>query len=89
MSKPVQLTAADVHRLTRLGRPDEVERHRLAGRLDDILGIERAYPPDVGQWSADDFAAMNREGRFTEIEAARAAGHLADILDGTDPDAAA
>jgi hypothetical protein len=59
---------------------NDVEQARLEGRLDDLLGIERHWPPKSGPWSNDDLGAMYREGRHAEIDQARAAGQLTNLL---------
>jgi hypothetical protein len=87
-NKPTQYTQADVQRLAAAGKHADIDRYRLAGHLDDLLGIVRHYPPKQGQWSSADVSALTAERRHVEIAAARAAGQLDDVLRGTDPDAA-
>lgn len=80
---PEQLTDAEVKRLYAAGKFEQIERARLDGRLDELLGIVRHQPPTGDQWTAADLNAMHAAGRFDEINAARTAGQLNTLFGAT------
>jgi len=78
MTDPDQLTRTNLAGMT----PDQIEAARLAGRLDDLLGIPRDEHDALAAARGD--APLNLEhvrhlarlGHHDQIEAARAAGRI-------------
>jgi hypothetical protein len=73
-----QLTRADVDRLAREGRHDDIVAARKDGALATLLGQPLPLDPDK-QVTRVEVDAMFKAGRFEEIETARKAGLLNDI----------
>jgi hypothetical protein len=60
----------------------QIEKARVEGRLNTLLGIESHTPKNDDAWTEEDVRKLYAERRYHEIEAARKAGKLSHLLNG-------
>jgi hypothetical protein len=79
---PAQLTQADVSKLFKERRFDEISQARADGRLNVMMGAEPPRDPDKVITQAD-VSRMFKERRFDEISQLRSDHRLDHLLDPT------